>query len=168
MAEHPELDEFTKFGAVFERESDRGAALVAAAMLDDRLKAMLAAFLIESSEAEQLLAGFNAPLGTFSARATAAMALGLLERHEFDEISLIRKIRNEFGHAWETIPFESGKVADLVGRLPWLGPPEFEQSATKRSRFNVAVAILLVDLMWRVRLIKAERRVERTWPNKTR
>jgi mannitol operon repressor len=62
----PEVDELGKFLSVFNSESDRSAALVAAAMLDDRLLDILSAFLVEGSTSRDLVTGFNAPLGTFS------------------------------------------------------------------------------------------------------
>lgn len=164
----PEVEQLGAFLAAFNQESDRGAALVAAAMLDERLEEILCSFFVENSAARELLAGFNAPLGTFSSRASAAFALGLIQENEFKEISLIRKIRNEFGHGWESMSFESEPVASLTARLPWLGPAEFEAEATLRSRFNAAVAILLTDLLWRVRLVHQERRCLKAWPNKAR
>jgi mannitol operon repressor len=164
----PEIEQLGNFLVTFNRESDRGAALVAASMLDDRLQAILATFFIESSAAKDLVTGFNAPLGTLASRASAAMALGLIQENEFDEITVIRKIRNEFGHGWEPITFESAVVAVHTRKLPWLGPAEYEATSSNRRRFNFAVAILLSDLMWRVRLVSAERRKARSWPNKSR
>jgi mannitol operon repressor len=164
----PEVETLGRFLHEFTKESDRGAALVAASMLDERLKEVLEAYLITSKTSQELLSGFNAPLGTFSARASAAYVLGLIQENEFKEITVIRKIRNEFGHGWEPQSFESGSVASLCGQLPWLGPAEYEQGATARARFNAAVAILLTDLLWRVRLVSKERRVPRVWPHKAR
>lgn len=164
----PEIEQLGKFLACFNRESDRGAALVAASMIDEQLEQILSAFLIDSSAAKDLVSGFNAPLGTFSSRALAAAALGLIQENEFREITLIRKIRNEFGHGWEPITFESENVAAHARKLPWLGPAELEATSGNRARFNGAVAILLTDLMWRVRLVLSERRTSRKWPNKSR
>ncbi len=164
----PEQADLGEFLAAFNAESDRGAALAAASLLDDRLHAILAAFFIESAASQQLLNGFNAPLGTFSARAAAAGALGLVDSRELQEITLIRRIRNEFGHKWRGVSFDSSPVRDLASQLPWRGPSEVEEGSTLRARFNTAVALLLVDLMWRARLVERERRQEKAWPNKTR
>jgi DNA-binding MltR family transcriptional regulator len=164
----PEVEQLGRFLASFNKESDRGAALVAASMLDERLEQILSAFFIESAGAKELVSGFNAPLGTFSSRASAAAALGLIQDNEFREISLVRKIRNEFGHVWEPVTFETESIAAHARKLPWRGPAQFEKSATHRARFNAAVALLLTDLMWRVRLVLSERRVRKTWPHKIR
>jgi DNA-binding MltR family transcriptional regulator len=125
--EPPEILGLADFTREFNQESDRGAALVAASLLDERLKAILQAFLLQSKVSSELLGGFNAPLGTFSSRASAAYALGLIQRNEFDEINLIRKIRNEFGHKWKGVTFNAAPIADLCRSLPWLGPPDIGQ-----------------------------------------
>ena len=164
----PEIQQLGHFLSEFNKEGDRGAALVAASMLDERLEEILSNFLIDTPTSKELLHGFNAPLGTFSARAAAAHSLGLIQENEFKEITVIRKIRNEFGHGWKTISFESGRVADLCRQLPWLGPAEYEAGATARARFNAAIAILLTDLLWRVRLVYKERRELKAWPNRAR
>lgn len=96
----PEVEKLGLFLKEFNQESDRGAALLAASMLDESLQEIIESCLISNSSAKQLISGFNAPLGTFSARIKAAHALGLIMDHEFNEINLIRKIRNEFGHGW--------------------------------------------------------------------
>lgn len=163
----PEIAKLSEFLSITNEESDRGAALASAAMLDERLKDILLSFLADVPARRDLLEGFNAPLGTFSARCSAAYALGLLEENEFQEITLIRKIRNEFGHSWTDARFDRGRVADLTANLPWLGPKEHEAEATLRARFNAAVAILLTDLLWRARLVSRERRTIRKWPNKS-
>ena len=164
----PEVEALGNFLAEFNRESDRGAALTAAAVLDDRLTDILAAFFADTPSAKELLSGFNAPLSSLASRAAAAHALGLIQDNELKEITLIRKIRNEFGHSWQGVSFTSGRVADLCNQLPWLGPAEHEATSTPRGRLNAAIAILLMDLLWRARMVGQERRAVRVWPNKSR
>src|SRR5260370_36908559 len=72
---HPHLKEFAAFLDDFNKETERGAALAAAAFLDDLLQRTLAAFLLNTETAFNLLVGFNAPLGTLSARIAAAHAM---------------------------------------------------------------------------------------------
>lgn len=163
-----EILELSDFTHEFNLESDRGAALVAASLLDERLKGILKAFFLNSRVSDELLTGYNAPLGTLSSRTSLAYALGLIQKNEFDEITLIRKIRNEFGHKWKGITFSEAPIAGLCRRLPWLGPSDVDGKDNPRSRFNVAVVILLTDLLWRERLVSNERRIERTWPNRAR
>jgi hypothetical protein len=164
----PELRELIDFTSEFNKESDRGAVLVAGSRIDEVLKSILMGYLRTTKSTNELLEGINAPLGSFSARASACHALGLLEDIEFNEITLIRKIRNEFGHKWKNISFESHKIRSLAMTLPWLGPSEEEEGATPRARFNFAVVILLTDLLWRERLARKEKIQSRMWPNRMR
>jgi len=168
MEMETETQQLSNFLNEFNKESDRGAALVAASMLDERLQEIISQFLIDEPVSKDLLVGFNAPLGSFSAKASVAFALGLIQENEYREIALIRKIRNEFGHGWQPLSFESGPVSNLCRLLPWLGPEWLEPGATFRERFNFAVAILLSDLLWRTRLVAEERRKPKVWPNKSR
>lgn len=161
-----EIRQLGKFLSVFNGESDRGAALSAAAMLDERLAEILGAYFTQTKASTDLLDGFNAPLGAFSSRAMAALALGLIEEEEMRQVTIIRKIRNEFGHTWDNLNFDNGKIADLAKQLPWRGPREFESTHKPRERFNTAVAMLLVDLLWRARLARNERRTLRAWSHK--
>lgn len=168
MKSEPETMELSEFLSEFNKESDRGAVLSAAAVLDDWLGNILREFFADNKSGKDLISGFNAPLGTFSAKVTAAHALGLIQDNEFREITIIRKIRNEFGHSWRGVSFECDKVVNLVNQLPWCGPSEYEKNSKSRARFNSVIAILLADLMWRSRLVKKEQRLVKLWPNKIR
>ena len=164
----PELEEIQRFFNQFHGETDRGAALSAGAMLEDRLGDILIGFLVESDQTAELFKGMNAPFGTLSSRISACLALGLIEQREFVEMEIIRRIRNKFAHNWDNITFESDSVRDLTNNLPWRGPEEYEKTATSKDRFCTAMSMLMVDLVWRTRLVSKERRVLKKWPNKTR
>lgn len=157
------MNDFSRFLSEFHRESDRGAALNAAAMLDECIGKVLKAFLLNNKSSKMLLDGFNAPLGTFSSRVAAAHAMGLIEDDEQKQIDTIRKIRNEFGHKWKDVSFEAQKIVDLTNNLPWLGPQEMEEKSTPRHKFNFAVLFMVVDLMRRSRLVKDEKIKTKEW-----
>jgi mannitol operon repressor len=163
--DEPEVQDLVRFSGEFNQESDRGAVLVAAARLDEVLKSLLVAYLRDTKSAGDLLVGFNAPLGTFSARASACHAMGLIDDAEFSDISRIRKVRNTFGHQWKGVRFDTREIADVARGLPWRGPEEHEATSTVRSRFNAAVMLLLTDLMWRERLVGREKLGARAWPH---
>jgi membrane protein DedA with SNARE-associated domain len=58
-------------------ETDRGAALIVAAVLEEQLTLILYSFLRDSKSAKILLDGFNAPIGQFSSKIHLCHALGL-------------------------------------------------------------------------------------------
>src|ERR1700728_857699 len=64
-------------------QTDRGAAIVAAAVLDDILRTLILARFVELSAARRdaLFEGINAPLSSFSARIELGLAAGVF-RHE--------------------------------------------------------------------------------------
>lgn len=130
----------------FRAESDRGAALLAASYLDERLKALLLEHFTSRKVGLELLDGPLAPLGSFSARSKAAFALGLLDAATYRQLNTLRNIRNEFGHNWEEMDFSTTTVEKLCRKLPWLGEPGDEAWTGPRERFDHVVISLLNTL----------------------
>jgi hypothetical protein len=116
------LKDFNAFLQEFQNETDRGAALVGAAIIDLRLQETLRAFMVSNNAADELLEGPGAPLGTFSSRIAATYALGLIDPHEKNECTMIRKIRNEFAHRAHGTTFSDPEIArhcrTLKSKLP--------------------------------------------------
>lgn len=102
----------------FAKETDRAAAIVAAAMLDDSLANLLEALLVRPDKDERsIVRGDQAPLGTFSARINAAHQLGLISRYFVRDLHLIRKIRNDFAHNPQDLSFDTSSVKGRVAAL---------------------------------------------------
>ena len=85
------------FNAV-NRDSERIAVLVAAAHLSELLRRLIQGYLIDNGGTKDLFSGPTAALSSFSARASAAFALGLISPDEFRCLTLVRRIRNAFAH----------------------------------------------------------------------
>jgi mannitol operon repressor len=66
--------------AEFNKENERGRALAAAEMLDELLGRIVASFLFPNKGSKALLDGFNASLGTFSARLASSFAWACYRR----------------------------------------------------------------------------------------
>lgn len=160
----PEQREFQEFLEPFQQETDRAAALLAAAMLDDKLLEILASFFAKSDSSVKLLRGPGAPLGTFAARIEAAHVLGFLDDAEYGEIHIIRKIRNRIAHGWRSLTFESDSVRDLVRNLHIRGPFGVPiGNELPRQHFNYSVFAILVTIMYRNRHAESERRMVKQW-----
>jgi hypothetical protein len=113
-----DLEEFLEFAIEFNAETDRGAALVGAALVDDRLLRLLQSHLVASKITEEMLDDSpTAALGTFSARMNLCYALGLITRVEHRECGLIRKVRNMFAHKTHGLKFANPKITDLCFNL---------------------------------------------------
>jgi mannitol operon repressor len=144
-------------------ESDRGLALVGAAVIDDKLRETPGAFFVQGAEGSRLLEGGTAPLSTFSARTDACLALGLIDAFEHAEVSLLRKVRNEFAHGLHGTTFRSepirGYCSALRSNLPeGAGHPTDEP----RFRFINAVVSLATRLYYRPEWVERERRTAKT------
>ncbi len=103
-----ELNDFLK---EFLTESDRGAALLGGAMLDNLLQQVLTqCFIEEKGIVKGLFDNAAGPLSTFSAKTKMAYCLGLISRDEYDNINNIRAIRNEFAHKIHGLAFDDKKI----------------------------------------------------------
>lgn len=88
-----------------------------AAFFDEVLGRLISAFLRDTKSSEDILEGFNAPLGTFSARIRAAHALGLINDAEFADCERLRKIRNAFAHSWLEVSLERDDIKSHIMSL---------------------------------------------------
>lgn len=95
--------------------SDRSCAIVCAAFLDDFLERLILSFLTtESPSQDKLLLENNGPLSTFSAKIVLAYRLGLISKKEYENLTVIRKIRNAFAHDIRINSFDDSKIKSLV------------------------------------------------------
>ncbi|NVK33538.1 MAG: transcriptional regulator [Rhodobacteraceae bacterium] len=160
--QEPEIKDLSKFLNLFNKESDRGAALIAASFLDNSLKEIIEVFLIDNKSSKELIDGFNAPIGTFSSRINLANSLGLLMEDEYLLLHSLRKIRNEFGHEWDDVTFDSKTIQNKIQNLKWYGPEDITER-TNKAIFNFAVVKLLANLLWRKRLVQKQRLTKKNW-----
>jgi len=154
----------TEFLEDVQSESDRGAALVAAAKLDDALKDIILTFLLKDDASVELVNGKYAPLGNFSARINAAYALGLLDTNEYSTCHQVRRIRNKFSHSSSGLNFDSPEIRDLILNLS--SGPLSDPESSLRQKFIGSSACLVIDLLWRSSIVKGDKRVVKNWPNK--
>jgi mannitol operon repressor len=159
---HPHLKEFLPFLDIHNAESPRGAVLVACAFLDEQLRTIIDAYLVESSEKGLLLEGFNAPLGTFSARIKAAHCLGLISDVERDDCDALRRIRNEFAHDHEAT-FKAPKIADLCKRLHHAAKPYGDVTVDAHGQFSTGAVGLILILINRAHYVRRVRLQKRKW-----
>ena len=159
---HPHLRDFMNFLADFNKETERGTALAAAAMLDEQLARIIESFLIPNKGSKSLIDGFNAPLGTFSARIASSFALGLLSEVEYKECELIRKVRNEFAHQIK-VSFKSQKIASLCALLQLSAKSYGDVHVDTRGRFTTAAIALILNLTNRPHYVEQKRLQVENW-----
>ena len=151
MSASKELEEDSVFGGInllnksLHDLDERGLVLSLAAFAEDALGQLLAAFMLATEATDQLLEGFNAPLGTFSSRIKAAYALGLIAKDQSDDLERLRKIRNEFAHSWRPITFANPKIAAHIRALNYSSiDDKFPQ--THQEKVKSSLTALLIEL----------------------
>jgi mannitol repressor len=111
------------------KESDRGCAMIAGAILDEHLEEMLRGHFRKHERIDRvtdtLFAGVG-PLSSFWAKIQIAYALGLIGHKTYSTLEWIRSIRNEFAHEYGPRSFNDEKIKPGIDALIGAGPPRPE------------------------------------------
>lgn len=102
---------------VLTKESDRGTAILGAALVEDSLTDALNAWLARPDDKDALYHAVGAPFGTMRNKTIAAYALGICDRKTRVEVDIIRNVRNLFSHTLRAIDFNHPDVAAFCDRL---------------------------------------------------
>lgn len=105
---------------VLNDESDLAVILVASSFLDACLGSILNRKLIDSSVSKKLLDPRNGALGTYSSRADACYALGLIQKSLYKDLQKIAEIRNEIAHYHLALSFESETIQKMCTQLSYV------------------------------------------------
>ena len=120
------IAEFIRIRRLLDQESDRGCVLFAASHMDHKLSILFQKILIGNKTHLDSILAFNGPLGSFSSKTKLAYSLGILRRKEFEDIEVLRKIRNEFAHSIETLAFQDLKIKQLIRNFKLLANPDHD------------------------------------------
>jgi mannitol operon repressor len=162
LKQHPNLKEFLPFLDTSNAESPRGRVLVACSFLEGQLKEIIESYFVLGSDKKLLLEGFNAPLGTFSARIKTAHCLGLISDFERDDCETLRRIRNEFAHNYKT-SFEDHKIADLCKNLHSSAKNYGDIALDTYGQFSTGSVGLVLKLVNRAHYVGAVRLEMKEW-----
>lgn len=129
-------------------QTDRGAAIVAAAWLEEALSAALESVLHQHKTSWQRLFAGNGPLTTFSAKIDLCRLLGMLTDMVRADLHIIRDVRNEFAHQiahkeqHTKLSFETTHIRDKCFALNCV---KHEEIDAPRAAFVRACAVLYAD-----------------------
>ena len=140
-----EFDSFNRLLEITRGLDTRGLALSLAAYAEEALGDLLAAYMRQGESAEALLHGFNAPLGNFSARTKAALALGLITSQQSGNLERLRKIRNVFAHSWEPLSVSDQRIASHITALEY-SPLVSEFPETPEAKLRAVSAAVLTEI----------------------
>lgn len=131
--------EIMNFRSSITQETARGSVLMSAAFLDDRLKSLLEARLVNNKTIVSQVFEFNGALGTFSSRINFSYLLGLLPVNARTDLHTIRGIRNIFAHSALPLEFEDSEVVKLCNKLKFHGVNEVTDPGAKFRRSVMAL-----------------------------
>jgi DNA-binding MltR family transcriptional regulator len=151
------------FIEAMQKESDRGAALFAASILDLYLGELIQAFLVDSSKSRALFKGATSPLSSFNNRISMAYALGLINEDESHDYHVIRDIRNKFGHRIDITSFEDGDISHLLSTIKSAVFKFDGRANAKRLEFDTAITLLIVRVHDRKAEVEKQRRTKGQW-----
>ena len=110
---------FVEWRSEIQEQTDRGAAIIAAAFLDARLEEVILSQLPQSGQPTDRLFSGNAPIGSFSAKIDMVFAMGLIGLNTHRDLTLMRKIRNEFAHHFGAISFGTPSIRSQCSEI-WI------------------------------------------------
>jgi DNA-binding MltR family transcriptional regulator len=101
-----------------ESQTDRGAAIIGAALLEERLEEAIRGCLLDNDGTDSLFKPFQAA-STFSAKIRLAYSLGLCGEQMYRDLNLIRQIRNDFAHFVTPLNFNCKRSVgnDIVSKM---------------------------------------------------
>lgn len=134
------MKEVLSFRTSITSETDRGAVLMSAAYLDDKLKELIEKRLVQDKKIARRAFDFNGALGTFSSRIDFAYLLGIIPKNAQRDLHTIRAIRNQFAHHASPLSYADEKVKPLCDRLAFHG---VKDAAGPDSKFRRSVMGLL-------------------------
>ena len=155
-----DIKQLSVFLEHFQKETDRGTALVGAAMLESRLERLLDMTLIENLSKKDIFDGPNSSLGNFSSKIKISHVLGFITDKEARKINIIKKIRNEFAHNLEEIKFGSKSVNDLCLQLEASTPGDLKKEKQYRQLFINSVVLTALALWYRPEYVLQKNKLE--------
>ena len=116
--EHPEIGAFIEAHNEIHFGSDRAAAILVAAALEQYLRAMILLYLPNrDGDTSEKLLGNGGALSSFYNNIHLAYAMGLIDTITKEDLNTIRNVRNVFAHAMGHVSFETLEIKQECERL---------------------------------------------------
>jgi hypothetical protein len=130
-----------------ENQSDRAAAIILAAWVEEELLGAIKSKLEKDDSIFKKLFYNSGPLSSFSAKIDIAKALGIYDSEIYSDLNIIRRIRNEFAHEILdknnfALSFESKHIRD---RALSLKVSAYEKHSEPRIAYTRGCVILFAD-----------------------
>jgi hypothetical protein len=115
----PSASELHNYYTHIQNESDRGAATMAAALVERALEDQIRGRLHDPGDgtADLWFVGTNAPFRTFSAKIALGRALGVYDDSVERLLVCVKNIRNTFAHGMVPLDFSNAALAEECAKL---------------------------------------------------
>jgi DNA-binding MltR family transcriptional regulator len=141
---------------VLNDSDDLSVILVASSFLDLSLASILKRRLLDNSATDRLLDSRNGALGSFSARADACYALGLVAKPIYKDLLKIAEIRNMIAHHHLALSFQAKDITKLCKELGYVASIKNDSNGkvllslmnTSRSQFVVTTVMISQRLLF--------------------
>jgi len=148
------------------QQTDRGAALIAVAYVEERLKAAIKTRMSDDKNIQKNMFKNSGPLGTLSAKIDLAFLMGIYEKEIHKMLDTIREIRNEFAHTPHPRNFNSERIKALCNNIEFKSKTvlveekskqqielSIEPDGTPRTAFLNAIKYLLMLLDMEIKTV---------------
>lgn len=112
-----ELEDVKEKAAFYELDSHRSVAVVGAAIVENRLTALLRTSMLPDEPLLEEIFRPSGPVGPFGTKIRVAYLLNLIHRDLYRDLLIVNKIRNTFAHDVGVASFEEPTVRDRVRSL---------------------------------------------------
>ena len=145
---HKLLKDYNEILELYHNESDRAAAILAAAFLEDCLGNYLKSILIKDPIVDEMFDN-NGALSNLDSKYKMLFALGKLSRNNVNDIKYIKKIRNYFAHCPKGVTFETDKIKDWCSNI-YFGEEFIKDDNdfinTTRGKYLLAIAGIIMEI----------------------
>ena len=116
----------SEFLKQFAKQDDRSAVILAAALIELHLGALIKKALLPSTTTKDVLLDERGPLGSLYSRCQLCLRLGLIDIELFKAIEFFRDIRNVYAHQLQYSELSeepySSKIAEIYRMISWYEP----------------------------------------------
>jgi hypothetical protein len=128
-------------------QTDRGAAILAVAILEDQLESVIYKRIVDIDSS--IRRGLFGRMG-FAGKIDTGLALGLYDEKTYHTLQLIREVRNVFAHRMENVAFDDPAIRQLIRNRatkvdPALAEVESNLKYVFMTLFVVAIFIFYIE-----------------------
>ena len=142
----------------FNNESPRGVVIISAVFIDKQLQNLLENHLKQDKSVIRNLFNnnINGPLSSLSAKIKTSYVLGLIPKEIYNDLEIIRQIRNKFAHEIFGMSFQNEEIVKLSTALFSGKIPYDHITDTTENRFRIYATILINKI--ELEIIKSDRK----------